>query len=155
MNTRSSKIQAAGQFWPEIEMLITREGKEVDISDDIWRLPYSARDNSTLNFKKIINSNIRESFKGHVADRLKRISTHAGYAVYQDVWREVLRHWGNPTPQVDTESHLIDLFEIAINRARSQKNYGQCTGPYNGTSGARTTIQNMAFRKFMRRNSRP
>lgn len=121
MNIRSSKIQVVGQFWPEIEVLITREGKEVDISDDIWRLPYSTRDNSTLNFTKIINSEIRESFKGHVADRLKRISTHAGYAVYQDVWREVLRHWGNPAPQVDTESHLIDLFEIAINRARSQK----------------------------------
>lgn len=121
MNIRSSKIQVFGRFWPEIEVLITREGKEVDISDDIWRLPYSTRDNSTLNFTKIINSEIRESFKGHVADRLKRISTHAGYAVYQDVWREVLRHWGNPAPQVDTESHLIDLFEIAINRARSQK----------------------------------
>ena len=31
MNTRLSKTQAVGQFWSEIEILITREGKEVDI----------------------------------------------------------------------------------------------------------------------------
>ena len=121
MNTRLSKPQAVEQSWPEIEKLITREGKEVDISGDTWRLPYSARDNSTLNFTKITNSEIREAFKDHVADRLKRISTHAGYAAYQDVWREVLRHWGSPVSQVDTESHLIGLFETAINRARSRK----------------------------------
>lgn len=121
MNTRLSKPQAVEQSWPEIEKLITREGKEVDIPDDTWRLPYSVRDNSTLDFTKIINSEIREAFKDHVADRLKRISTHAGYAAYQDVWREVLRHWGSPISQVDTESHLIDLFETAINRARSRK----------------------------------
>ncbi|MGR6440063.1 hypothetical protein ACU42Y_20940 [Proteus mirabilis] len=121
MNTRLSKPQAVEQSWPEIEKLITREGKEVDISGDTWRLPYSARDNSTLNFTKITNSEIREAFKEHVADRLKPISTHAGYAAYQDVWREVLRHWGSPVSQVDTESHLIGLFETAINRARSRK----------------------------------
>ncbi|MTB81177.1 tyrosine-type recombinase/integrase [Providencia stuartii] len=121
MNTILSKPQAVEQSWPEIEKLITREGKEVDISGDTWRLPYSARDNSTLNFTKITNSEIREAFKDHVADRLKRISTHAGYAAYQDVWREVLRHWGSPVSQVDTESHLIGLFETAINRARSRK----------------------------------
>lgn len=121
MNTILSKPQAVEQSWPEIEKLITREGKEVDITGDTWRLPYSARDNSTLNFTKIINSEIREALKDHIADRLKRISTHAGYAAYQDVWRGVLRHWGNPESKVDTESHLIDLFETAINRARSRK----------------------------------
>jgi integrase len=121
VKTILSKPQAVEQSWPEIEKLITREGKEVDISGDTWRLPYSARDNSTLNFTKIINSEIREAFKDHVADRLKRISTHAGYAAYQDIWREVLRNWGSPVSQVDTESHLIGLFEAAINRARSRK----------------------------------
>ncbi|QNQ54002.1 tyrosine-type recombinase/integrase [Serratia liquefaciens] len=121
MKTRLSKPQAVWQSWSEVERLITREGKEVDISGDTWRLPYSARDNSTLIFKKIINSEIREALKDHVADRLKRVSTHAGYAAYQDVWREVLRHWGHPVSKVDTESHLIDLFESAINRARSRK----------------------------------
>jgi hypothetical protein len=121
VNTRLSKPQVVEQYWPEVEKLITREGKEVDISGDTWRLPYSARDNSTLNFKKIINSEIRETLKDHVADRLKRISTHAGYTAYQDVWREVLRHWAAPESKVDTESHLIDLFESAINRARSRK----------------------------------
>lgn len=122
MNTILSKQQAIDQSCSEIKKLNTREGKEVDITEETWRLPYSARDNSTLNFTKIINFGMREALKEHVADRLKRISTHAGYSAYQDVWREVLRHWGDPGPQVEAELHLIDLFETAINRARSRKN---------------------------------
>ena len=59
MNTKLSKPQAVEQSWPEIEKLITREGKEVDISGDTWRLPYSTRDNSTLNFTKITNYPLR------------------------------------------------------------------------------------------------
>ncbi|SES74588.1 tyrosine-type recombinase/integrase [Thorsellia anophelis] len=121
MNIRLSKPQAIERYCPEIEKLITREGKAVDISGDTWRLPYSVRDNSTLNFTKIINPEIREALKDHVAEQLKRISTHAGYVAYQDVWREVLRYWGSPASKVDSESHLIDLFETAINRARSRK----------------------------------
>lgn len=116
-----SKDRAVERSWPETEKLLTREGKEVDISDDTWRLPYSSRDNSTLNFTKIVDSGMREALKDHVADRIKRISTHAGYATYQDVWREVLRHWDNSESKVDTKSHLINLFESAINRAHSRK----------------------------------
>ena len=86
--------QVESQLQPEVEKLITREGKEVDISGDIWRLPYSMRDYSTLDFEKVINSSLRMPLKEHVSDRLKRISTHAGYSAFQDVWREVLRHWG-------------------------------------------------------------
>lgn len=120
------KVQPVGAFTeklacPEIKKLITREGKEVDISDDTWRLPYALRDNSTLNFNKIINPEIRRAFKDHVADRIRRISTHAGYAVYHDVWREVLKYWGGDVAEKDTESHLISLFEAAINRRRSRK----------------------------------
>lgn len=121
MNSPESSAQAIGQSWFESEKLITREGKEVDISGDTWRLPYSARDNSTLNFQNIANKKMKASLKEHVADRLKRISTHAGYAVYQDVWREVLRHWGNELYVADVESHLISMFEAAINRARTRK----------------------------------
>lgn len=109
------------QSWPEINNLITREGKEVDISGDTWRLPYAARDNSTLNFKKIINIRLKSALKDHVCDRLKRISTHAGYTAFHDVWREVLRHWGNDVDETDVESHLIDLFEAAISRTRSRR----------------------------------
>jgi len=47
------------QKQPEQESLITREGKEVNISGDIWQLPYSARDNATLNFENIVNNQVR------------------------------------------------------------------------------------------------
>ncbi|MES9943323.1 MAG: site-specific integrase, partial [Candidatus Thiodiazotropha sp. 6PLUC7] len=106
---------------PEEKKLITREGKEVDISGDIWRLPYSARDNSTLDFEKVISSSLRVALKKHISDRLKRISTHAGYSAFQDAWREVLRHWGDDIDEADTESRLITLFEDAISRTRSRR----------------------------------
>ncbi|UCZ74041.1 site-specific integrase [Dickeya zeae] len=121
MNTQQSGTHDIEQPWPQIGKIITREGKEVDISGDTWRLPYSIRDNSTLNFKKIINTKVREALKDHVADRIKRISTHSGYSAYQDVWREVLRHWEKEFTGSDVESYLISLFEFAINRARSRK----------------------------------
>ena len=107
--------------WPEREKIITREGKEVDASSDVWRLPYSSRNFSTLNFIAIINPRIRSTLKDYVTDRLRRISTHAGLAAYQDAWREVLRHWVVSAAETDAESHLIELFEAAINRARSRK----------------------------------
>lgn len=119
MNVQPSNVYAIGQSWAEI--LITREGKEVDISSDMWRLPYSVLDNSTLNFKKIINSKIKIVLKEYVADRLKRTSTHSGYAVYQDVWRQILRYWGNDVSETDVELYLIQLFEVAIMRARARK----------------------------------
>ncbi|MCO4322460.1 tyrosine-type recombinase/integrase [Aliidiomarina quisquiliarum] len=109
------------QTQPEQESLITREGKEVDISGDIWRLPYSARDNATLNFEKVVNNQVKAALKIHIADRVRRISTHAGYAAYQDIWREVLRHWESNTSDSDIDSYLISLFESAINRARKRK----------------------------------
>lgn len=109
------------QKQPEQESLITREGKEVNISGDTWRLPYSARDNATLNFEKVVNNQVKAALKIHIADRLRRISTHAGYAAYQDIWREVLRHWESDNSDSDIEAHLINLFERAINRARKSK----------------------------------
>lgn len=120
MENRSLPVQSEEQFLPEIRKLVTREGKEVDISSDIWHLPYSARDNSTLNFEKIINIKLRDALKAHVSDRLKRISTHAGYTAFQDAWREVLRYWGEEINESNTESKLIKLFEEAISRARSK-----------------------------------
>lgn len=113
--------QVVRQLQPEVEKLITREGKEVDISGDIWRLPYSTRDYSTLDFEKVVNSSLRVALKEHVSDRLKRISTHAGYSTFQDAWREVLRHWGKDIDEADTESKLITLFEDAISRTRSRR----------------------------------
>jgi len=106
---------------PEQEFLITREGKKVNISGDVWFLPYSASDNTTLNFENIVDSQVRAALKIHIADRVRRISTHAGYAAFQDIWREILRHWESNSADSDIEAHLINLFESAINRARKRK----------------------------------
>ncbi|MGO3124270.1 MAG: hypothetical protein ACTIKR_09640, partial [Advenella sp.] len=71
--------------------------------------------------KHIVNPNLSSALKDHVSDRLKRISTHAGYVAFNDVWREILKHWGNDVDETGVEFHLISLFEAAISRARSRK----------------------------------
>lgn len=81
------------QGWQEIPLTITtREGISFDSSGDIWNLPYSVRDNASLDFSKIIIDEISWSLKYYIKDRIERISTHASYAAFQDVWREFLRH---------------------------------------------------------------
>ncbi|HBF08402.1 MAG TPA: integrase [Gammaproteobacteria bacterium] len=98
---------------------MTREGKSVDISSDTWQLPYATRSNSTLRFERISNQQIKETLKAHVAERISRVSTHSGYTVYHDAWREVLQHW-NTNYTEDTETQLIGLFESAVNKARAK-----------------------------------
>ncbi|HBP29731.1 MAG TPA: integrase [Advenella kashmirensis] len=121
MQSQPFRTFAKSQAWPESHKLITREGKEVDISGDTWRLPYAACEYFTLQFNKINNSNLKSALKDHVSDRLKRISTHAGYMAFIDVWRQVLRYCENDSNETEVESHLISLFEAAISRARSRK----------------------------------
>ena len=78
--------------WLDIpEAILSREGKSFDSSTDIWNLPYATRGNATLDFSKITVDEIRWCLKSYTADRIKRVSTHAGYAAFQDVWREFLR----------------------------------------------------------------
>lgn len=101
--------------------LITREGKRVNTASDLWHLPYSARD-STINFSKIHSESLQTALKLHVKDRLERISCHAGYVAFNDVWREVLRKWNTDSANYSVEDYLIKLFEKAINRARSKHN---------------------------------
>ena len=108
------KLQTALNFHPqEIELtqktLLTREGKAVDISGDIWQLPYSSRSSSTLRFDRISDKLIKESLIAHVTDRIIRVSTHAGYTAYNDAWREILRHW-NINHKENTKNELIELF---------------------------------------------
>ena len=120
MKLKSINEQDDIKFQPLVENIITREGKEMDVTGDVWNLPYSVRDTSTLNFEKITDLNMRTALKEHVIDCIKRTSTHSGYVAFQDVWREVLRHLDEHVDDLDVESRLINVFENAINQARSR-----------------------------------
>lgn len=121
MEVQPARTLVERRPWFEIKKLITREGKEVDISGEKWNLPYVIRKDATLNFGKIVEPRIRQVLKLYVSDQLKRISTSAGHRAFKDVWWTVLKHWGKEVRYAGSESHLIDLFEIAINRERSRK----------------------------------
>ncbi len=107
--------------WLDIpEAILSREGKSFDSSTDIWNLPYATRGNATLDFSKITVDEIRWCLKSYTADRIKRVSTHAGYAAFQDVWREFLRkEWlVEPISTEELKKKLISLIERSISEAR-------------------------------------
>lgn len=121
---RSQLVHQLVDEWslPKESKLITREGKEVDISSDTWQLPYSTRDYSTLNFNKIINIHMKDALKSYTEDRLRRVSTHAGYTIFHDVWRKIFRYWDEEKSKREgVDSYLIELFELAINRTRARR----------------------------------
>lgn len=105
------------------DVIISREGHSINSSTDVWHLPYVVRGNSSVDFGKIVEKGIRWATKRYVQDRLEFTSTHSGYSVFQDVWRELLRfqnefeiYYG--LDYDDVKKRLISLFEKAIYEAR-------------------------------------
>lgn len=105
------------------DLIITREGHYVNSSTDIWHLPYVLRENSSIDFGKIVEKNIRWATKRYVQNSLEFTSTHSGYSVFQDVWRELFRfqneyeiYCGLNTD--DVKNRLISLFEKTLSEAR-------------------------------------
>lgn len=111
------------QGWQDItSSIVTREGMAFDSSGDVWDLPYSIRGNASLDFSKIVIEELSWSLKSYIKDRIKRVSTHAGYAAFQDVWREFLRHDAClfQTDEKDLQEKLISLIESSISKARKE-----------------------------------
>lgn len=82
MSTNLSKTQSVDQSWSEMQILVTREGKTIDISGDQWLLPIVIRGHSTLDFGKVSNLQLRNALKHYVSDQVRRTSTSAGYKVF-------------------------------------------------------------------------
>ena len=111
--------------WREIpDFIISREGKKVNTTSDLWNLPYSIDvNNSKLDFSKVSNHNLKWVLKSFVIEKIEKVSTHAGAHHFHDVWREVLRYYEvNSSPDLnDSESNLISIFEHSINTARDKQ----------------------------------
>lgn len=108
--------------WREIpNFIISREGKKINTTGNLWNLPYAIDTRSSkLDFSKIQNENLREALKIFIIAKIETVSTHAGAHHFQDVWREVLRHYDLNLSSELTETHIIDIYEYAINTARGK-----------------------------------
>lgn len=100
--------------------IVTREGKVVDTSDEIWNLPYAIWKSSSIDFTKIENEKLRWSVKSYVRDRLERGSSHAGFSVFQLVYTEFLRFSPDFDADDDFKDQLISLIEARIAEARKE-----------------------------------
>ena len=109
-----SQIQAVELHLSEMQTLVTREGKTIDITGDKWLLPIVIRDHSTIDFGKVPSLKVRNALKYYVSDQLRRISTSAGHKVFHDLWRQVFRNWKKDFHHSSVSEHLIDLFEKSI-----------------------------------------
>lgn len=116
-----SQIQAVELHLSEMQTLVTREGKTIDITGDKWLLPIVIRDHSTIDFGKVPSLKVRNALKYYVSDQLRRISTSAGHKVFHDLWRQVFRNWKKDFHHSSVSEHLIDLFEKSINYQRSRQ----------------------------------
>lgn len=106
--------------WQELpEKVITREGTEVDVSGDVWHLPYVIRDHASINFLNIANDYLRWSTKKYIKNRLEKTSTHAGYSSYTYLKTEIFNKQEAISLQPDKlKSSLVTLFERIISEAR-------------------------------------
>lgn len=117
----NSKVHQYSHVYHDLPSTITlREGKLLNISGDQWLLPYAIKEHSTIDFSKISNVTLQLAVKHFVKDRLERVSTHAGYSAFSDIWREIIRHGDISSTLAlhELEVLLISVVSAAISRAR-------------------------------------
>lgn len=100
--------------------ITTREGYKVDISSDIWDLPYSISA-SRLRLSKFESTIIREAVKRYVINRMVHTSTSSGRIVFNELVQVILPFINeNPENIADVETLLIGAFEQSIAEAKSE-----------------------------------
>ncbi|QBP77236.1 site-specific integrase [Herbaspirillum huttiense] len=74
--------------WPQLpQTILSREGYEVDVSGDRWRLLIVGR-TPELNFSRIKNRRLAWGLKAYVIDRIKHVSTSAGENAFEAALRD-------------------------------------------------------------------
>ena len=119
MNTDFLNKIIGTQGWLDIPAsIVSREDKKISTTGEVWDLPYSIWESTSLDFTKVENEIIRWSLKSYVIDKIIRSSTHAGYSVFQTVYSEIIRSFST-SANIDLKENLIAVFEKQINTARS------------------------------------
>ena len=74
-----SQIQAVELHLSEMQTLVTREGKTIDITGDKWLLPIVIRDHSTIDFGKVPSLKVRNALKYYVSDKTPHTDVSLSY----------------------------------------------------------------------------
>lgn len=115
--------------WADVSSsLMTREGQIINCSDDVWNLPYSLRDDTSIRFAKIKCYALRWTVKKYIQERIQFTSSHDGFTTFTQLWFEILRHQNefelfDPVTVEILQDSLIKLFEQAISKARSDHRF--------------------------------
>lgn len=109
--------------WREIpDFIVSREGKKVNTTGDLWNLPYAIDTSSSkLDFSKFENENLKWVLKSFIIEKIEKVSTHAGLQHFQDIWAKFFRtNLEIINSAQDIEETLIAVVENAINLGRSE-----------------------------------
>ena len=110
--------------WREIpDFVISREGKKVNTTSDLWNLPYSIDTyGSQLDFSKIPDENLKWVLKSFIIEKIEKVSTHAGLQHFQDIWSKFFRNNIEiMNSHRDIEEILISVVEDTINLNRAEQ----------------------------------
>lgn len=98
---------------------ISREGYRVDISSDIWNLPYSLYPSAKVNFEKISSVVLRRVTQKYILEKLVTTSAHSAFTAFSSLCAEFF----SPYQEILTdnlESSLVECFEKMLGCARSR-----------------------------------
>ncbi|WP_201556194.1 site-specific integrase [Psychrobacter immobilis] len=116
------QLDLLNQECAEIQTITTREGKVIDISGDVWHLPYNYYANASIDFAKIQSQSIKQALKNYVSKSLRVTSTHAGFSDFGVVTSEIMKFFDYKAVEGSSEEEiLINAFEMAINEARKER----------------------------------
>lgn len=104
---------------PQREQAVSREGYTVDISGDVWSLPYSLYPKTIVDFGKINNVVLRDVMRKYVLEKLVTTSTHAAFTSFSYLWTEFFSPYQERLGD-NIEESLIRCFEEMLGRARSR-----------------------------------
>ncbi|RCV92034.1 site-specific integrase [Vreelandella rituensis] len=110
--------------WLDVPEIITsREGYQVDVSGDDWRLDYVSR-SGTIYCGRVENQFLRWALKRRLMHVIRTTSSHSGNALYVDFSMEIISRQdtfglSSDIAVDDLRERLISLMESAISEARA------------------------------------
>ena len=102
--------------------ITTREGYKVDVSSDLWHLPYARYENASINFELIFPPEFKKPLKDFIIYQLSHTSTHAGLSSFKTIYSEVFSNYSDGEfKSCSSKETLVKLFETALNKSKKEK----------------------------------
>lgn len=104
------------------QFITTREGYKVDVSSDLWHLPYARYEHASINFELIFPTEFKNSVKEFIIHQLSHTSTHAGLSSFKTIYSEVFSNYSDDELKgCSSKEVLVKLFETALNKSKKEK----------------------------------